>query len=810
MGYGMLLVEMNGVITLSDPLALKYLAPTKRTLVGQSISKVFPKPWADRILTRMQETPSKNFEQTLKIPSENGAAFLNASWETTPEGYWVFLWQEVTEKNKGYIESILAALPDLFFIIDHEGRFLETKPTQINELAFPLEHFMGKYIREVFPTSLAEPMLNSITSCLKGQEVCSLQYQLPIDGVTRDFDARFSPFGTDRVIVLVRDITATKETERSLIKTKNFLEQAGQMALVGAFEYFPATKQLNWSKATRQIHEVPEDFRENLENGLEFFEEGSYREEVIAAMDTAINSGMPVDLETKIRTYTGTQKWVRIKINSEADNGQCVRIYGIVQDVTERKKRLENQQQFIKEAPSAIAMLDTEMRYMAYSKKWLEDYQITDENLLGKSHYEIFPEIGKEWREFHAQSLQGKSFGRDQDRFERADGSVNFMKWRINPWYDGDKIGGIIMLTEDVTKEKLALANQRKLSKIVEESFNEIYLFDRNLTIINANKAAIKNLKYSDAELTNRKLTDLMPDIEIEDFSSRYLKPLLEQEDLSINLETIYQRKDETIYPVKINLKRLVVDDEEYFVAIGLDISERVRHLAAIEEQNRILKEIAWMQSHVMRAPLSRMMMLLSLLENKDIVYEENDLLKSREEVIASVQETAQEIDRIITDISQKTIILDPSFEQATPVKTPKHRAESLETALWIIDQDELSQLVNRYAVIQQDISERPRQFHDSEVAWQTLLSENQSGKSLLVLLDLDTHSQGKTDWFKALKSIQIHADLTVITMNESGEKGAESKWKGHPFILSHVSKPLKKKQIAHIQAIMDKKRDIT
>ncbi|MCC5936081.1 MAG: PAS domain S-box protein [Lunatimonas sp.] len=799
---GLLFVNRSGIITQSDSKSRGLLQVPQDSLEGHSIEGILPVPVTNEILVRLRQSPDQPFEQVLQILFEGRLTMLNSSWEPTPDGFWVFVWQENTDNSTQYLESILTALPDLFFIIDREGRFLETKSKWTNELALPVPEFMGKKIREVFPTSLAEPMMARIESCLKDGQPTSLQYQLPTENGLRDFEARMSPFGEDSVIALARDITAIKETERSLQKMKEFLEQAGQMALVGAFECFPATKQLNWSKATRQIHDVPDDFQENYENALAFFDEGGCRQAIKEAIRNTVFTSIQADLEAKITTFAGVRKWVRVMINSETENGKCVRIYGIIQDITERKKLLENQQQFINEAPSAIAMLDTEMRYMAYSKKWLEDYQISEKNLIGKSHYEIFPEIGEEWREIHAQSLLGKSFGRDDDRFERADGSVNYMKWKINPWYDGEKIGGIIMLTEDVTKEKLALNNQRKLSKIVEESLNEIYIFNRDLAISTANAAATKNLQYNTDELTHMRLTDLTPDISPEDFKANFLLPLFDQEDRSVTAEAIHQRKDGSTYPVKINLKRLVVDGEEYFVAIVLDITERVNHIAAIEEQNRILKEIAWMQSHVVRAPLSRMMMLLSLLENKDIVYGENDLLKSREDVIQSVQETALEIDKIINDISQKTKILDPSTEPPAPLHLPKSAQETTEPELWIVDQDELSQLVNRYAIIQQELSERPRQFHDAEEAWSALLDANQRDRSILVLLDLDTMAQGKTDWFKALRSSAIQTNLAIVTMNEHGNKPQESKWKGHPFILAHISKPLKKLQIAQLQTI--------
>ncbi|EON78433.1 hypothetical protein ADIS_1044 [Lunatimonas lonarensis] len=723
--------------------------------------------------------------------------------------FWTYLdvsdhWQivEELEKQKQYIDSILSALPDLLFIIDRDGRFIETKSGQLDNLAIPLEQFAHKKISEVLPNPFADRLMASIVQCIADKEPTAIQYDLPINGVIRDFEARIAPFGSDRVVVLARDISASKNTERSLKKTKEFLEQAGRMAQVGAFEYFPATRQLNWSSATREIHEVPDDFIETIENAPTFFEKNTDRSVVFKAWNNALCFGENADFEATLLTFSGKKKWVRVIINSELEEGKCVRMYGTMQDITERKKTLEKQQQFISEAPSAMAMLDTQMRYLAYSKKWIEDYQITDKDILGKSHYEVFPEIGEEWRTIHTQALTGQSFGRDEDRFERADGSVNYMKWKINPWYDGEKIGGLIMLTENVTNEKVALNSQRRLSKIVEESVNEIYVFDKNLTITHANKAATKNLGYSIEELTGMRITDLLEDISPSGLHSTYLDSLSSIPDQKMTLETLHRRKDRSLYPVQVNFSKLASDGEEFFVSIALDITERINHIRAIEEQNRILKDIAWMQSHVVRAPLSRMMMLLSLLENKDIVYGEHDLLKSREEVIQSVKETAEEIDRIISDISTKTKTLNPSLENEeapTPAKQPS--TDSCE--FWLIDEDELSQLVNRYTVIQHGLSERPRQFHEAEEALEILMAENQPGRSFLILLDLQTLERSKTNWLDTLISAEIKASLAIITMDEQGKKNHEPKGKANPYVVDHVTKPLKKSQIERIKKHM-------
>ena len=80
-------------------------------------------------------------------------------------------------------------------------------------------------------------------------------------------------------------------------------------------------------------------------------------------------------------------------------------------------------------SPLPTAIVDTNMRYLAVSEKWTSIYKLHDIDLIGRSHYEIFPEIGQHWKDIHAQCLKGKDQKNPNERFERADGSVVYLKW---------------------------------------------------------------------------------------------------------------------------------------------------------------------------------------------------------------------------------------------------------------------------------------------------------------------------------------------------------------------------------------------
>jgi PAS domain S-box-containing protein len=137
-------------------------------------------------------------------------------------------------------------------------------------------------------------------------------------------------------------------------------------------------------------------------------------------------------------------------------------LYSIVHDVTDRKKAEQEinasrylMQYIIQHNPNAIAVFDNAMNYVYVSKRFLDDYQITERDIIGKNHYDVVPDIPPKWREVHRRALQGEVLHMEDDYFKRADGSVMFTQWECRPWHNGDgSIGGIVLYTEVITERK--------------------------------------------------------------------------------------------------------------------------------------------------------------------------------------------------------------------------------------------------------------------------------------------------------------------------------------------------------------------
>ncbi len=118
----------------------------------------------------------------------------------------------------------------------------------------------------------------------------------------------------------------------------------------------------------------------------------------------------------------------------------------------------------IEHAPVALAMFDSDMRYLAVSRRWLRDYGLGEQDIVGRSHYEVFPEIPERWKAAHRRALAGEVVQEREDHFERIDGTVTWHHWEVRPWRKVDgTVGGVVLFTEDISERKQAEAEISEL-----------------------------------------------------------------------------------------------------------------------------------------------------------------------------------------------------------------------------------------------------------------------------------------------------------------------------------------------------------
>ncbi len=269
------------------------------------------------------------------------------------------------------------------------------------------------------------------------------------------------------------DVTKRKLADSLLQSERDFSDNALN-SLPGVFYmYDESRKFLRWNKNFETVTGYSGEEISRM-SPLDFFA-GNDKELLAERIQKVFSSGeshVEADFISKggSRTpYYFTGRFL------QANKKNC--LIGVGIDISERRQvegkwRREEQilRLFVEHSPAAIAMFDSNMKYIVASRRYLADYELGAQDLVGRSHYEVFPEISEQWKEIHRRCLAGAIERSEEDLFPRTDGRLDWVRWEIRPWYEtNNEIGGVILFSEVITERKHAEEEIRKLNAELEQ-----------------------------------------------------------------------------------------------------------------------------------------------------------------------------------------------------------------------------------------------------------------------------------------------------------------------------------------------------
>ncbi|MDK2936623.1 MAG: hypothetical protein PWP62_1631 [Eubacteriaceae bacterium] len=124
--------------------------------------------------------------------------------------------KKALEHSNAYLKSILEAIPDLLFVTDRNGFFIDGKNSTSRDLIAPKDHYLGKNINDFFKPELAQKILDFIHLVYQNQCLATFEYELTVKGSQQHFECRMVPNDKERILVIVRNITEQFEIEERL------------------------------------------------------------------------------------------------------------------------------------------------------------------------------------------------------------------------------------------------------------------------------------------------------------------------------------------------------------------------------------------------------------------------------------------------------------------------------------------------------------------------------------------------------------------------------------------------------------------
>jgi len=487
------------------------------------------------------------------------------------------------EKYFSYFEKA----SDTIIVTDHNGFITEVNNSVCKLLGYSRDELIGlNFSKLVEPSQLATDPVD-LDFHQQGVELVRERRLVKKNGGTVEIEISVKKIDGNHNLAIGRDLTGLREAQKQVAVSESTLRGAFEhsaigMALVGLDG--------KWIKVNRALCNML-GYTQHEMRAMSFNDitHPGDKEGGVRFMKAAATAGTDMyRTEKRYISKGGGLIWVNLNVSAVRDANDHI-LYFVTQteDITEKKKVIEllqvREQQlrlFIEHSPVALAMFDKDMRYLITSKRWLSDYGLEGKQVIGKIHYDLFPDNPQRWRDIHKKCLQeGISAKSEEDYFVDENGKTTWLRWEVHPWrqYNGE-IGGIILFTEIVTKLK---ESEEKFRNLVEKSLAGVYILQDG-KVIYINPAHQRMMGYSLQELQSMEsIESLVYESDIPVFRAYHqAEGIASGNQNQYGLRAI--RKDGALVYLEMATSQIIYEGKPALIGTMLDITDRV------EEEIRI------------------------------------------------------------------------------------------------------------------------------------------------------------------------------------------------------------------------------
>jgi PAS domain S-box-containing protein len=479
------------------------------------------------------------------------------------------------------------------------------------------------------------------------------------------------PFESKEVLARVETHLALRSTRKQLEIYKNHLEQlvnertrdlyeAEKVAKIGSWKYNFLTDSVAWSP---QIYKI---FNWNVNESIsvsKILDIVHPDESAILAQQWA-EAATSGELSSEHRVWIGHDYiWVRVSAIVEYnESGQPVIAIGTIQNIDKNKKmeiHISKLSKAIEQSPASIVItdIDGEIEYVNPAFCTITGY--SEVEVLGKN-----PRIlnsGVQSNEFY-KSMWGSLVNGETWVGELANrkknGELYWERSVISPITNNNGIiTNYVAIKEDVTDKKKAqlalIESEERFRTIFEENASIMYVLDAETgNFVDVNPRCIEYYQWNKEEFLSMNIMDINLDQEL---VQRDLE-IIQKNNRHHGVHT-HRKRDGEIVHIEVFCGIMKLNNRRMIHVISHDITDQKRYYDTILKQIELLKSIAWTQSHVLRAPLVRLLGLVDLLKMKDYsLFKENEL-------IDNIIESTIQIDSVIREISDKSIEFDNTID---------------------------------------------------------------------------------------------------------------------------------------------------
>ncbi|UCS92018.1 PAS domain S-box protein [Echinicola marina] len=514
-------------------------------------------------------------------------------------------------------------------------------------------------------------IINSSKEALK--ENVSFELELPIlyqDGSTHWIKLIGIPqTGNDKILGFygtIQDINEQKIQNLKLTKEREKLNNVIKGTNVGTWEWNVQTGEAICNKRSAEIigYTLEELAPISIKTLESFIHPDDFKKQQKKLKKYFSGKRDFYKCEYRVRHKDGHWLWIldKGKAFSWTADDRPLQMFGTHQDITSSKQLTENQGLFIKHAPSALAMVDLDFKYIGTSQKWLQSFHIEKDDMNHLSLLDTFPETKEKLKEIREYCTKGLNHSEEAYKISK-EGKVQWLRWEASPWInDHGKVGGFIMSAEDITQQKI---NEEKL-KISELSFLRNFsnaaigmaLVSLEGYWLKVNKKLCQMIGYTTEELLKLTFAEITHPDDLET-DLAFCEELLAGKRENYQMEKRYYHKNGDIVNIilAVSLLRGINNKPMYFISQIIDITElkqaqqKIQSLLnTTQEQNSRLQNFAHIVSHNLKSHSGNIDFMI------DIVLDEKPDLKDLP-TIAHLKQASKNLSETIYHLNEVALI---------------------------------------------------------------------------------------------------------------------------------------------------------
>ncbi len=657
--------------------------------------------------------------------------------------------------------------------------------------------FLGHEHPAMIALKTGKPVYDTIMGVMNPRD--NAYRWIQVSAIPQYLPGENSPF---QVFASFTDITKRVELEKSLKERESFLQDIIQNS--GSLVYVKDTqgRYIVVNRRWESLLDLPEHEVIGKTDGQLFPEKVAMQ--CMSSDQLALKSKDAISVEeTIINRKTGEESiFLTVKFLLKDNEGQVTGICGMSTDISALKytenallKSEAQLKSLLDGAEIAIWSVNRNFELTFANNVFLRDFEVWTgiALLMGNPFLQHLPEelkqeaISRFNRVFYGEVV------RVIEEIPTSSGLV-YLSTSIYPIVIKGEVEGAAVFSINITSEeqaRKALAeSESRFRSLFDDNASSMYIYNPYTDqFVDVNPATESLFGFPKKEFLKLKPSRFIGEQQVADEN---LNRLLNEK--SVREERQMVKKSGVKIDVEV-YSSLIPDGKDWLVyEIVHDITIRNRYFEAMEAQNKILKDIAWTQSHLVRAPLARILGLVDLLKERE--YAE----MSQDQIIQLICTSSEELDAVIRDVSEKAYLAG----QFEPVDEALVQEEtmiiSVAPEVLLVDDDRIILTMHKGAVVKQGLTEAPYLFMNGETAYQHLLDNDAEMKVFIVFLDLNMPVMDGWQFLEKLEKVSWKSVIKVVVLTSSVDTADRIRAQQYRYVVSYQNKPVNASMISELR----------